>query len=261
MTKLTHCSYSNQFHGGSGFRGIRLEMVTFQLFIAYLGEAFVLGSLIGAERQWRQRTAGLRTNALVSLGAAAFVMAPGMTSGGDISFRVAAQVVSGIGFIGGGVILREGLTIKGLNTAATLWCSAAIGVLCGLGFAREAAVGAGFVLLTNVFLRPVARKLERPDSQNLMNIDTQYLFRIQCRSNEENHLRALLLHNVVTPKLTLRSLSSEDIDPSGKLEIRATLIGAGRQDEELEGIVGRFSLEPSVSGVSWELLTQAADTE
>lgn len=224
------------------------NVVTFQHFLAYLGEAFMLGSIIGAERQWRQRTAGLRTNALVSLGAAAFVMAPGMTLGGDTTLRVAAQVVSGIGFIGGGVIFREGLTITGLNTAATLWCSAAIGVLCGLGFAKEAAVGTGFVLLTNVFLRPVARKLEKPDSQHLLDAETQYLFRIQCRSSEESHLRALLLRNVATPNLTLRSLSSEDIGPPGKLEIRATLIGAGRQDEELESIVATLSLEPSVSG-------------
>lgn len=238
-----------------------LNLVTFREFVGYCAAAFVLGSLIGAERQWRQRTAGLRTNALVSLGAAAFAMVAGMTPGADQSLRIAAQVVSGIGFIGGGVIFREGLTITGLNTAATLWCSAAIGVLCGSGFVKEAAVGAAFVLLANVFLRPVARKLGRPDIQNLPDIETQYLFRLQCRSNDENHLRALLLHSVAGPKLTLHSLSSEDIDPTGKLEIRAKVVGSGRQDNALEGMVSRLSLEPSVSAVSWEVVGQAADTE
>lgn len=236
-------------------------MIALHQFAAYVGEAFVLGSLIGAERQWRQRTAGLRTNALVALGAAAFVLLEGMAvpAAGN-SLRIAAQVVSGIGFIGGGVIFREGLTITGLNTAATLWCSAAIGVLCGSGFAKEAAVGAGFVLLANVLLRPVAHKLERSDLRGL-EVEAQYLVLIQCRSTDENHLRALLVRDLATPKLTLQSLSSEDVNSTGKSEIRATLIAAGRQDEELEGIVGRLSLEPGVSGVSWKLTAHAADTE
>jgi putative Mg2+ transporter-C (MgtC) family protein len=239
------------------------HVVTFHEFIAYIGEAFVLGSVIGAERQWRQRRAGLRTNALVSLGAAAFVMVEGMTPGVGSPLRLAAQVVSGIGFIGGGVIVREGLTIKGLNTAATLWCSAAIGVLCGSGFAKEAAVGTCFVLLTNVFLRPFVRRLGlgSADPHNLANSETEYLLRLNCRSADEKHLRALLLWNVATPKLAVRSLSSEDLGPSGKLEIRTTLIGSGKQDEELRGIVCRLSLEPGVSGVSWEAKAQAIETE
>lgn len=238
-----------------------MNTILFHQFIAYAAEAFVLGCLIGAERQWRLRTAGLRTNALVALGAAAFVMVAGMSHATDRPLQIAAQVVSGIGFIGAGVIFREGLTIKGLNTAATLWCSAAVGVLCGSGFAKEAAVAAVFVLLANVLLRPVARKLERADIQTLADVELQYLFRLQCRSTDESHLRALLLHNVVTPKLVMRSLLSEDIDPSGKLEIRATLVGSGRQDEALEGIVSRLSLEPSVTAVSWEVVGQATDAE
>jgi putative Mg2+ transporter-C (MgtC) family protein len=230
-------------------------------FIAYLGEALVLGSIIGAERQWRHRTAGLRTNALVTLGAAAFVMAEGMAPGAGNSFRIAAQVVSGIGFIAGGVIFREGLTIKGLNTAATLWCSAAIGVLCGSGLAMHALVATGFILLTNLLLRPFLQKLHGPADHNLAGVETQYLLRLECRNSDESHLRALLLHSVPTPKLAMRSLSSEDIAPLGKLEIRATLLGSGRQDEELEAMIGRLTLEPGVSGVSWELIAPAADTE
>jgi len=94
--------------------------------------ALLLGSLIGFERQWRQRMAGLRTNTLVSLGAAIFVVFASQFS--DTSpTRVAAQVVSGIGFLGAGVIFKEGLNVRGLNTAATLWCSAAVGLLAGTG--------------------------------------------------------------------------------------------------------------------------------
>lgn len=87
--------------------------------------ALIFGSLIGAERQMRQRMAGLRTNALVATGACLFVAVAEISGDSQGSARIAAQVVSGIGFLGAGVIIREGLNVRGLNTAATLWCSAA----------------------------------------------------------------------------------------------------------------------------------------
>jgi putative Mg2+ transporter-C (MgtC) family protein len=110
-------------------------------FAIRLGLALILGAFIGAERQWRQRMAGLRTNALVAAGAAMFVMLTALTAKADDSFRIAGQVVSGIGFLGAGVILRNGLNITGLNTAATLWCSAAIGTLAGYGMYGSAITG------------------------------------------------------------------------------------------------------------------------
>src|ERR1700761_8952601 len=98
-----------------------------------LGVALLIGALIGFERQWRQRMAGLRTNALVSLGAAGFVVFSITIPGEGSSTQVAAQIVSGIGFLGAGVILREGINVRGLNTAATLWCSAMVGAFAGSG--------------------------------------------------------------------------------------------------------------------------------
>ena len=89
--------------------------------------AFAMGTLIGAERQYRQRTAGLRTNVLVAIGACQFVDMAMHLSGPEGAVRVVAYVVSGIGFLGAGVIMKEGANIRGLNTAATLWCSAAVG--------------------------------------------------------------------------------------------------------------------------------------
>src|SRR5579859_4724001 len=86
-----------------------------------LATAFVLGALIGLERQWRQRTAGLRTNVLVAVGAAAFVDLGLRVAGADGGVRVISYVVSGIGFLGAGVIMKEGAQVRGLNTAATLW--------------------------------------------------------------------------------------------------------------------------------------------
>ncbi|HBX2732297.1 TPA: magnesium transport protein MgtC, partial [Klebsiella pneumoniae] len=91
-------------------------------YMTHLLAAMLLGALIGAERQWRQRMAGLRTNALVATGAAVFILSA-MSASPDSPGRIAAQIVSGIGFLGAGVIMRDGMNVRGLNTAATLWCS------------------------------------------------------------------------------------------------------------------------------------------
>jgi uncharacterized membrane protein YhiD involved in acid resistance len=122
-----------------------------------LAVATLLGAAIGFERQWRQRMAGLRTNTLVAIGAASFVIFAGLVPGDSSPTRVAAQVVSGIGFLGAGIIFREGLQVTGLNTAATLWCSAAVGLLAGSGHGLHAALATSFVVMVNLLLRPLVR--------------------------------------------------------------------------------------------------------
>jgi len=111
-----------------------------------------LGTVIGLERQYRARMAGLRTNALVAVGASLFVLlsAYGFRGATADPTRVAAQIVSGIGFLGAGVILRDGLNVRGLNTAATLWCSAAVGALAGAGMFTAASAGTVLVVVVNV---------------------------------------------------------------------------------------------------------------
>ncbi len=113
-----------------------------------LGTALLIGTVIGFERQWRQRMAGLRTNVLVALGAAGFVIFSLNVAGNDSPTRVAAQIVSGIGFLGAGVILREGINIRGLNTAATLWCSAMVGTFAGAGQLVASVIAGAFIVGT-----------------------------------------------------------------------------------------------------------------
>jgi putative Mg2+ transporter-C (MgtC) family protein len=120
-----------------------------------------LSSLIGFERQWRNRLAGLRTNTLAALGSATFVIFESLVPGDASPTRVAAQVVSGIGFLGAGLIFREGLSMRGLNTAATIWCSAAVGVLAGASYPAYAALATGFVLFVNLLLRPIVIFINR----------------------------------------------------------------------------------------------------
>ena len=223
-------------------------------FAVRLGLALLLGGIVGAERQWRQRIAGLRTNALVAAGAAMFVMVSGLAPRPDDSFRIAGQIVSGIGFLGAGVILRNGLNVSGLNTAATLWCSAAVGTLSGEGMYGSAITGAIAVLGANVALRPIARALSR--GPGAADEEVTYLFRITARADQEAHLRALLLQSLSGQPLFLKSLTSDDLEHTDKVEVHAMLLSTGHENAVLEQIVSRLSLEPGVSGVSWEILAQ-----
>jgi putative Mg2+ transporter-C (MgtC) family protein len=143
--------------------------------------AVLLGGAIGFERQWNQGMAGLRTNTLVALGSACFVTI-GVHMGSD---RIAAQLVSGIGFLGAGVILHEGPTIRGLNTAATLWCAAATGALAGTGLRVEAAYAAIGVVLLNLGLRRIQTAI-RQRVQHPVDVETDYLIEITCDPANED---------------------------------------------------------------------------
>src|SRR5579863_9851433 len=123
--------------------------------------AFVLGTLIGAERQYRQRGGGLRTHVLVAVGAATFVDIGMHLNGNAGATQIIAYVVSGVGFLGAGVIMKEGSNVWGLNTAATLWCSAAVGACAGADLAIEAVALTAFVLAGNTLLRPLVNAINR----------------------------------------------------------------------------------------------------
>ena len=121
--------------------------------------AVVFGALIGFERQLRRHPAGLHTNALVALGSAAFVIAGVLVGDSSGPARVAGQVVTGVGFLCAGVIMHQGATVRGINTAATVWCASAVGVLAGLGLVLWSAVVTVLVLLANVILHYVEHRL------------------------------------------------------------------------------------------------------
>jgi putative Mg2+ transporter-C (MgtC) family protein len=154
--------------------------------------AACLGAAIGLERQWRQRLAGLRTNTLVTLGAAIFVTYSHVVPDGGGDTRIAAQVVSGIGFLGAGVIFKEGLNVRGLNTAATLWCSAAVGLLAGEGLALYGLVAAALVLGANTALRPIVHAINRQPIDSTEE-EQNYLVSIDCRAARACDIRPMLI--------------------------------------------------------------------
>jgi putative Mg2+ transporter-C (MgtC) family protein len=223
--------------------------------------ALVLGAMIGAERQWRQRMAGLRTNALVALGACCFTVFGLVTPGDASPTRVAAQVVTGIGFLGAGVIMREGLNIRGLNTAATLWCAAATGVFSGAGAYLLAVTATVLIIGANLGLRPLVRLINR---QPQAGSEVEHLYRVSvtCKASKEQHIRALLMQAIAGGEVRLRRLDSEDLPVSeGSAErvvVTAELVSGGRVEALLENIVGRLSLESAVSRAGWAEENQPA---
>ena len=111
-----------------------------------------LGYLIGMERERHGKVVGTRTISLIALGSALYVLMSPSILGGDNS-RIIAQVVSGIGFLGAGIIFKDGDTVKGLTTAATVWCAAAVGCLCGAGMFAEAILGTMTILVVNILFK------------------------------------------------------------------------------------------------------------
>jgi putative Mg2+ transporter-C (MgtC) family protein len=221
--------------------------------------ALGLGGIIGLERQWRQRMTGLRTNGLVAVGSAMFVMMGGLIPGDRSQSQVAAYVVSGIGFLGGGVILKDGFNIRGLNTAATLWCTAAVGTLAGLGYLGFAAMGAAGVLGANLILRPLAHLVNRTPAQTEEH-EILYRLRCTCKAADETSIRAMLIQGVGNTPLSLVALHSLDDEVFARVHVKAYLKALGPKEEALEQIVTRLSLEAGVTAISWEVVA-AVDAE
>jgi putative Mg2+ transporter-C (MgtC) family protein len=214
--------------------------------------------VIGIERQWRQRTAGLRTNSLVALGASLFVSLSSLVTQTNDHTRMAAQVITGIGFLGAGLMLKEGMNVRGLNTAATLWSAGAIGTLAGSGFLPHAVIGAGLVIATHLVFRPIAKAINRQPVQDISD-ERLYILRIVCRSNDEQNIRTLFVHEIVKESLLLQAIESEDLQGTDKVEVKAFILANGRQDTLMEKVVGLLSLEQAVSAASWKHTPQQLD--
>ena len=211
--------------------------------------ALILGSLIGAERQWRQRAAGMRTNTLVCFGAAAFVDL-GAAIGGPTTTNVIAYVISGVGFLGAGAIMKEGRSISGLNTAATLWCSAAVGACAGAGEMLDAIFVTALLVGINLVLRPISRYI---DKKSLARLDTARLYRIGliCPAKREPEIRELLLHAMAERPLTLRELRTEDAGDTEDIYIHAVVEAANRDKAPIEDLVAKLRAAEGVHHLEW----------
>jgi putative Mg2+ transporter-C (MgtC) family protein len=224
------------------------SLATFTLHVAC---AFGLGALIGLERQWRQRMAGLRTNTLVATGSALFVGVASFTSAENPT-QIAAYIVSGVGFLAGAVIFKENFSITGLNTAGTMWASAAVGTLAGVGAYGEAAVGAGFILAVNVVLRPIGARINlRPAAES--EVVSLYDVDVSCSHAAEAGVRSRIFYAIAQRKLNVLEVSSEHSDDDRDIDITATVAAEGRPDDVLEAIVTELTRDPAVTAASWRM--------
>jgi putative Mg2+ transporter-C (MgtC) family protein len=211
--------------------------------------AFVLATLIGAERQYRQRSAGLRTNVLVAVGAATFVSIGGRLTGNAGAVQIAAYIVSGVGFLGAGVIMKDGGKVWGLNTAATLWCSAAVGTLAGIGLLAEAVVVTLAVLAGNTLLRPLAEAINRAPVDERTS-EATYEVHVITQAEHVGEIRDQLVTALEKASYPIRDVEvterSDDVT-----ELTATLVSTAIEPSELDAVADSLQASPLVSHATW----------
>jgi putative Mg2+ transporter-C (MgtC) family protein len=230
------------------FLPANLQHAALNLFVA-----LSCGALIGSERQIRQRMAGLRTNALVALGAAAFVVFASLFPDEVSPTRVAAQIVSGIGFLGAGIIFRDGFTVYGINTAATLWCSAGVGMMAGAGAWPHALLLTGFVVLVNLGLRPLVKWIKRHTMAG-RPVLRHFQVTVACEPSREAEVRALLLRTFAVAGLHLTEIAARPSIEGGTLDITAAVTGEGATPVTIDQALARLAAEPGLARVSWQVL-------
>ncbi|QNI31098.1 MgtC/SapB family protein [Alloacidobacterium dinghuense] len=210
--------------------------------------ASCLGAVIGAERQWRQRAAGLRTNTLVCLGAAAFVDLGSIVA--PSSTQVIAYVISGVGFLGAGAIMKDGGSVRGLNTAATLWCSAAVGACAGSGEMLDAIFVTALLIAINSLLRPLARFIDQR-SLATFHAHTLYRVRLTCAKEDLMEAEIHLTHAVQARSLTLGKISTEELDDAERSIVQAVVESKTRDAEMMNALTEELRAFPWAESVDW----------
>jgi putative Mg2+ transporter-C (MgtC) family protein len=229
-----------------------LDSAFMQTFTAIL-VAFTMGLAIGFERQWRQRSAGLRTNVLVAVGAAAFCELGMRLYGADGATRIVAYVVSGIGFLGAGVIVKDGTNIRGLNTAATLWCSGAVGAFAGCGLHAEAAALTCAVLAGNTVLRPLGNWINRfPIIAGAT--EAEYKVHVVCDHDHISDVRDLLDAELSLAQLPVREVEVLS-DAEDQVELGAILAPTTVETAELDAVVAALERSSLIRSATWSVET------
>lgn len=211
--------------------------------------AFLLATVIGAERQYRQRSAGLRTNVLVAVGAATFVSVGSRLNGDAGAAQLASYVVSGIGFLGAGVIMKEGSKVWGLNTAATLWCSAAVGTLSGIGLTAEAVVVTVAVLAGNTLLRPLVNAINRAPVDERTS-EASYDVHVLTEPEHVGEVRDQLIAALEQASYPIRDVEVIERSPE-VTELAATLVSTSVEPAELDAVAAALERSPLISHASW----------
>lgn len=206
---------------------------------------FLLSFLIGFERQFRRRSIGLRTIILVSIGSFLFVTFQKAYPDSDMN-RIAAQVVAGIGFLGAGVIIKDERSVKGLTTAATLWCASAIGILCGANLLIEAGIGTVVILFINIILRQVNNKINQLSGNDDYDL---YYFKIECDSSKEDDILKIIKSIADKTNTKIVTTKVEDEAESSSI-INFCIANTSKVSDLTNRIMQRLSHKEEVKSIS-----------
>ncbi len=222
-----------------------------EAFLLRIAVAVAMGAIVGFERQWRQRTAGIHTVILVAVGAALFGMMPPLLQSSTAEYlRVAAAIVTGVGFLAGAVIFREGADVRGLNTAATIWATSAAGILIGFGFYGQGITAAIAITAVNLVFQPLVDLIARR-SRPAKDVRTLYDLRVICTSSVESDIRDVVTSLVSETSLRLDSLATERAG-DGNTDIHIKLSKIGRDDKSVEAFLKRLNAREAVISTAWD---------
>ena len=229
-----------------------MDITALSGFSIRLALAIILGFFVGLERQWTKHQAGILTNVIVCVGAYAYTAFSFVIHQDNTDLtRVAAQVVSGVGFLGAGLILRDGTNIRGLSTAATIWTTAAIGILCTLPKVLYAVIVAAAVVVLLFF-----NKLRSYDKEKRAKDECMYKISVTCLDNFEVDIRAHLMSALKDARdIILHNLESSETD-DGNTKIRAYVSAAKKNDEAIENVLNRIGKDEGILRAGWNIINE-----
>lgn len=234
-----------------------LDITTILGFTLRLAIAIILGFIVGLERQWTKHQAGILTNVIVCVGAYAYSAFSYIANQDNVDVtRIAAQVVCGIGFLGAGLILRDGTNVKGLSTAATIWTTAAIGILCTLPNILFSVIVAVAIVILHLVLHPLSSFINRKrqyDKEKERKVECLYKISIKCTEESESDVRSSLVKTIRNKNgVLLHNLESNDSD-DGNVKIRAYITTVKKNDDIVESIIAHIGKEEGILSAGWKI--------
>ena len=234
-----------------------LNITAFLGFAIRLALAIFLGFIVGFERQWTKHQAGILTNVIVCVGAYAYTAFSYIALGDNIDVtRIAAQVVSGVGFLGAGLILRDGAKISGLSTAATIWTTAAVGILCTLENIYYAIIVAAAIVIVHLVLHPLSDYINKKSHYNKDRRDkeeTTYKISILCKESSEIDIRSHLIKTIREKNdVLLHNLESND-SSNGDVNIKAYITTAKKNNDVVESIIVHIGKDEGIISAGWKI--------
>lgn len=234
-----------------------LELTSIAGFSIRLIIAIFLGFIVGLERQWTKHQAGILTNVIVCVGAFAYSAFSYIEGGPNVDVtRVAAQVVSGIGFLGAGLIIRDGTNIRGLSTAATIWTTAAVGVLCTIENIWFSIIVASAIVVLHLVLHPLSDYVNKKTHYNKEKgekTECTYKISIICTEETEIDIRSHLMKTIRDKNgVLLHNLESNETDDKN-IKIRAYISTPKKNDDIIEGLLIHIGKDEGIISAGWKI--------